>query len=161
MPPRALGPTPLAVEVAPGSYVLTVAAPGRAPVRWPFVMGRGETLSPSLALPAAVPDGFVYVPAGRFLFGTANDEMRNFDASTPLHPRTTGAFLIARTRSVKIQASHANKIVAPKTPVSCRAINVILLIQPLVYEVVKYFCAKAFAPLPICGCCSQSFNARG
>ncbi|MGZ3441968.1 MAG: formylglycine-generating enzyme family protein, partial [Polyangia bacterium] len=96
--PRALGATPLAASLPPGSYVVTLAAPGRATVRWPFVLARGESLSPALTLPPAraVPDGFVYVPPGRFLFGTAVDEMRNFDASAPLHPRTTGGYLIAR-----------------------------------------------------------------
>ena len=94
--PAAIGTTPLTVELSPGSYVLTLAAPGRAPIAWPFVMMRGETLAPSLTLPASLPEGFVYVAPGRFLFGTRHDEMRNFDASTPLHLRTTDAFLIAR-----------------------------------------------------------------
>src|SRR5439155_17216449 len=45
-----------------------------------------------------VPDGFVYVPAGEFLFGHATEEDRaTFFTTTPLRPRRTEAFLIART----------------------------------------------------------------
>lgn len=104
--PRPLGATPLpeALSIDPGSYLLTFEAEGRAPVRLPVLLERGEQRPLTVTLPRAeeVPEGFVYVPAGRFLFGN-NDfgeaELdgtgRRFDPQ-PLHPVETGAYLIAR-----------------------------------------------------------------
>jgi serine/threonine protein kinase/formylglycine-generating enzyme required for sulfatase activity len=99
--PRRLGQTPVAaIELQPGSYLLTFSAPGRVTVRYPVLMARDEQLRVSLPLPnaSAVPDGFVYVPAGRFLFGTSAPEhtRKNFYYTVPLHAVTTGAYLIAR-----------------------------------------------------------------
>ena len=89
-------------SLAPGSYVVRAAHPGRAPVAAPVRLTRGEHHALSLALPpaAAVPPGFVFVPAGRFLFGSGDDEpMRQWYDTAPLHPRTTPAYLIARTET--------------------------------------------------------------
>jgi formylglycine-generating enzyme required for sulfatase activity len=46
----------------------------------------------------AIPDGFVYVPAGRFLTGSRGDDTfrREFLDAPPLHAVATGAYLIAR-----------------------------------------------------------------
>ncbi len=98
---RDLGPAPLApLELERGSYVLALAAPGRAPVRHPFVIGRGERLDLELDPPpaAAVPEGFVYVPPGRFLFGSGADEQarRGFFDTVPLHPVHTEGYLVSR-----------------------------------------------------------------
>jgi formylglycine-generating enzyme required for sulfatase activity len=45
-----------------------------------------------------VPEGFVYVPAGRFLQGSADDDQvrRLFFNTTPLHQASTEGYLIAR-----------------------------------------------------------------
>jgi formylglycine-generating enzyme required for sulfatase activity len=98
--PRELGVTPLAgIALAPGSYRLSFQAPGRAPVRYPIVAKRGETQQLDLTLPAAaaLPADFLYVPAGRFLYGSAGDEdlRRGFYGSVPLHTVHTDAYLIA------------------------------------------------------------------
>jgi formylglycine-generating enzyme required for sulfatase activity len=47
----------------------------------------------------SVPDGFVYVAPGWFLYGSAADEdtRRIFFSTVPMHRRRTGGFLIART----------------------------------------------------------------
>jgi formylglycine-generating enzyme required for sulfatase activity len=100
--PRDLGPPPLApLALERGSYLLALEAPGHAPLRHPFVIGRGEQLSITLALPAAgtVPAGFAYVPPGRFLFGSGADEQvrRGFFDTVPLHEAHTGGYLIGRT----------------------------------------------------------------
>ena len=91
----------LALE--PGSYLLTLRAAEHAEVRYPFVIGRDEALRLDLALPraAAVPAGFVYVPPGRFGFGTTADEpsRRTFLSTVPLHPVQTAGFLIERTET--------------------------------------------------------------
>ena len=99
-------PTAAPIEqlaLAPGSYLLTLRAPERAEVRYPFVIGRDEALRLELALPraAAVPAGFVYVPPGRFDFGTTADEpsRRTFLSTVPLHPVRTAGFLIARSET--------------------------------------------------------------
>jgi formylglycine-generating enzyme required for sulfatase activity len=99
--PRALGATPLeAAALAPGSYLLELRAPGRAQVRYPILLHRGESLSVSIPLARTeqVPEGFVYVPEGRFLFGAADDETlrKSFLVTVPEHQTVTGPFLIAR-----------------------------------------------------------------
>jgi formylglycine-generating enzyme required for sulfatase activity len=56
-------------------------------------------VAPELPSERDVPDGFVFVPSGRSLFGTnTDDELRRafFDAA-PLHEVRTAAFLIGRT----------------------------------------------------------------
>jgi serine/threonine protein kinase/formylglycine-generating enzyme required for sulfatase activity len=98
---RRLGTTPLAeVTLPPGSYVLTLDAPGRARVRLPVLLVRAERLPLRIELPVApaVPEGYVYVPPGRFLVGsTADDSIRRgFFHAAPLHETTTGGYLIAR-----------------------------------------------------------------
>ena len=93
-----IGAGPL--SVAPGAFVLALEAPGHAPARLPMLAAPGETLDLQVALPqaAAVPAGMIYVPAGRFLFGSADssDLRRGFLNSPPMHEVTTGAYLIAR-----------------------------------------------------------------
>lgn len=96
-----LGPTPLAeVELAPGSYVLVFSAQGRRTVRFPILLERGEKVPVRVELPPedAIPAGYVYVPPGRFLFGTAADEpTRRWFQTVPLHEVKTGGFIIGRT----------------------------------------------------------------
>ena len=96
-----VGSTPAKdVVLAPGSYLIELAAEGQAPARYPILLERGERLRLQIPLLAAdrVPEGFVYVAPGRFLFGSAADEeaRRAFFNTAPLHEATTGPFLIAR-----------------------------------------------------------------
>jgi serine/threonine protein kinase/formylglycine-generating enzyme required for sulfatase activity len=98
---RDLGATPIAdVELPPGSYLLELSAPGRADTRYPFVLARGERLDIEVPLlvPGEIPDGFVYVPPGRFLFGSGDSEdmRRLFLRTVPLHPVTMDGYFIAR-----------------------------------------------------------------
>ncbi|HOY60713.1 MAG TPA: hypothetical protein PK640_21540, partial [Verrucomicrobiota bacterium] len=45
----------------------------------------------------SIPDGYIYVPAGRFLFVSRDVEaLRLFLRSEPMHTVATGAYLIAR-----------------------------------------------------------------
>jgi len=87
------------VEIRPGSYLLTVDAPGRAQTRYPFVVGRGESVGVDLALPMArsVLDGFVWIPEGTSMFGSeASDDLRrDFFGAVPLHRVRSDPFLIA------------------------------------------------------------------
>jgi eukaryotic-like serine/threonine-protein kinase len=100
--PRDLGALPIAAtQLERGSYVLTLSAPGRATVRYPLLVTRGEQLALSINLPLAndVPAGFAFVPPGRFLFGAAGDEQarRGFFDTVPQHEVRTGGYLIGRT----------------------------------------------------------------
>ncbi|AKQ69162.1 hypothetical protein A176_006074 [Myxococcus hansupus] len=100
-PGRDLGQTPLREVALPaGSHLLVVEAPGRFPVRVPVMLAFGEWLALDLPLPeaAAVPEGFVYIPAGRFLQGASESEYlrRAFFFAPPLHAVETGAYLIAK-----------------------------------------------------------------
>jgi serine/threonine protein kinase/formylglycine-generating enzyme required for sulfatase activity len=99
--PRDLGTTPIAdLELPPGSYMLVLSAPGRADVHYPLVLGRDERLDVAVPLlePGEIPDGFVYVPPGRFLFGSGDsEEMRQkFLGTVPIHPVAIDGYFIAR-----------------------------------------------------------------
>ncbi|WP_428267686.1 protein kinase domain-containing protein [Haliangium sp.] len=99
---------PQAFESAlvPGSYLVTIAAPGYVPVCYPVELRRGEHLPVELPLlrDADVPAGLVYVPAGRFWFGSAApEEIRRWQAAAPAHLRRTDGFLIARTETTYAQ----------------------------------------------------------
>jgi serine/threonine protein kinase/formylglycine-generating enzyme required for sulfatase activity len=98
---RDLGTAPrFDLELEPDSYLFALSAEGRADVRYPVMLSRGEVLRLSVDLPpaAAVPEGFVYVPPGRFLFGSTADEeaRRAFFNTVPLHQVETEGYLIAR-----------------------------------------------------------------
>jgi formylglycine-generating enzyme required for sulfatase activity/tRNA A-37 threonylcarbamoyl transferase component Bud32 len=89
----------VAATLPPGSYRLIARAPGHAEVVHVFELESGERHEIDLRLPrpAAVPDGFVYVPAGEFWFGDADENLRTkFLDTVPIHRRHTDAFLIAR-----------------------------------------------------------------
>jgi formylglycine-generating enzyme required for sulfatase activity len=99
---RELGLTPLkGVSLPAGSYLLSFALPGRVPVRYPVLLRRAEELRVSFDLPAPreVPAGYVYVPPGRFLFGTASEEAirQAFLSTVPLHEVASAPYLIGRT----------------------------------------------------------------
>ncbi len=95
----ALGATPLdGVPLDPGSWLLVIRAPGRVAVRYPLLVDPGEPLHLSVRLPrdGAIPDGYAYVPAGRFLYGSDDETLRAGFETAPLHPRETPGYLIAR-----------------------------------------------------------------
>ncbi|MCC7382997.1 MAG: SUMF1/EgtB/PvdO family nonheme iron enzyme [Deltaproteobacteria bacterium] len=94
------------VGLAPGSYLLTLSAPGRAPIRYPLYLARAEKLRVELELPAssAVPEGFALIPEGRFFFGSRDEEARrSFFRTAPVHQTQTGSYLIARHETTYAQ----------------------------------------------------------
>ena len=97
---RELGRTPLDLSLPAGSYRLTFAETNdRVGFYYPVVLAAGERQDISLMAPrrSMIPDGFVYVPEGRFLFGSADEDSRAvFLETTPLHAVTTPAFLISK-----------------------------------------------------------------
>jgi formylglycine-generating enzyme required for sulfatase activity len=101
VPRQLLGEAPLPpLTLPPGSVILAFEAPGRIATRLPVLLSRGETLRPHVALPVAgtAPPGMIYVPAGRFLFGSAEDDeaRRGFLKATPIHEVQTPAYYIGR-----------------------------------------------------------------
>ena len=100
---RPLGQTPLtSVELPQGSYQLTLQVADNQEFAYPLLMQRGETLALDVPLPtpAQIPDGFVYVPPGRFLFGCPDDDLLiKFFYTSPQHMLETEAFLIARNET--------------------------------------------------------------
>ncbi|MEZ4453585.1 MAG: SUMF1/EgtB/PvdO family nonheme iron enzyme [Nannocystaceae bacterium] len=99
--PRALGVSPLVQPgIEGGSYRLSFELEGRTDVVYPVVLERGEDQAIAVALPprAEIPEGYVYVPAGSFLFGAAGDEelRRAFYEAGPAHEVWTGPYLIGR-----------------------------------------------------------------
>jgi eukaryotic-like serine/threonine-protein kinase len=99
-PSRDLGQAPPGpISIARGSYVLIASAPGRTTLRYPLLAGRDEKLDLTIDLPpaGAVPEGYVYVPPGRFLFGSADEQMRrSFFDTVPRHQVPTDGYLIGR-----------------------------------------------------------------
>ena len=99
-PTRQLGPSPAtAGSVSPGSYRLVIRKQGYTHVQHPFVMERGVDQTIAVKIPRAdqVPDGFVYVPGGPFLVGSADEQLRaGFLDAEPLHQRATQDYLVGR-----------------------------------------------------------------
>ncbi len=96
----ALGSTPLAPRTLErGSYRLRFELPGRAPVVYPVMVGRDESVAVHVELPAieGMLEGFVFVPAGEFLYGSSDIEsVRGILDAEPIHTVETGPYLIAR-----------------------------------------------------------------
>jgi len=107
-PERELGVTPTTELLVPaGSHLLRFYSAGDAPVRYPLQLERGEALALRVELPpaGATPKDFIYIPAGRFLFGSAGDEdlRRRFLTAAPQHAVHTDAYLIARYETTYAQ----------------------------------------------------------
>ncbi|ADO75599.1 bifunctional serine/threonine-protein kinase/formylglycine-generating enzyme family protein [Stigmatella aurantiaca] len=86
-------------QVPPGNYRLEANAPDHEPLLLPVRLVRGERRVLELALlpKGSLPKGFVYVPPGQVLFGSAEDEsVREFFNAVPIHEMKTAGFLIAR-----------------------------------------------------------------
>jgi serine/threonine protein kinase/formylglycine-generating enzyme required for sulfatase activity len=97
---RPLGRTPLTLDLPAGSYRLSLAASStHVGFYYPVLIREGQNVEISLEVPlrSEVPAGFVYVPPGRFLFGSSNEEIRStFLDTVPIHEVHTDSFLIAR-----------------------------------------------------------------
>lgn len=94
-----LGTTPLQVTLAAGSVDLVFESPAGV-VHLPLLLepGREEKHRFVMPPPAAVPDGFLFIPPGPVLFGHAGDDglRRFFLNAEPLHRLETRGFFIAR-----------------------------------------------------------------
>ena len=99
-PARHLGSTPLdSIELQAGSYLLTLQHPDRAELRYPVLLTPGESLSLTLSLPTqkSIPAGYIFIAPGRFLFGSADEELVRADIDAPPeHEVSTAGYLIAR-----------------------------------------------------------------
>ena len=100
-PRQLLGQAPLPpLIVPPGSLILAFEASGRLATRLPVLLSRGETIKQQIVLPAAGSErpGMIYVPPGRFLFGSADstDLRRGFLNTPPVHEIQTGGYYIGR-----------------------------------------------------------------
>ena len=97
-PVEASLPSPVTGQSLPaGSYRLEIRKPGYVSTLYPVVVKRGETVSLNIALPPEgdIPAGFTYVPAGRFLYGDDDEDLRvSFLNAVPLHERELHGFVI-------------------------------------------------------------------
>ncbi|HZJ66840.1 MAG TPA: SUMF1/EgtB/PvdO family nonheme iron enzyme, partial [Kofleriaceae bacterium] len=99
--PVLLGASPLSpITLPPGSLTLSFEAPGRVGTRLPVLLARGETLQQRIVLPVAgsAPSDMIYVPPGRFLFGSADssDVRWAFLNAAPVHEVHTEGYYIGR-----------------------------------------------------------------
>ncbi|WNG43124.1 protein kinase [Archangium minus] len=78
--------SPLAWKGLPaGSYQLRFTRQGHPPVELPLLLERGRTEKVQLELPSVVPEGYVYIPPGCSLTGSADPEVvRKLLLSAPL-----------------------------------------------------------------------------
>lgn len=100
--------TPARWSLHAGSYLFVIPETATTSgVRYPYVIEAGtdstlESRSLHLEVPPAraIPQGFIYVAPGVFLFGYGKghqtEEVRPWYQTLPLHERRTGGFLIAR-----------------------------------------------------------------
>jgi eukaryotic-like serine/threonine-protein kinase len=97
--PEDLGQLPVTERMLrPGSWLLSFSRAGSSPVRLPILLQRCEDVEVVVHQPERdeIPEGFVYIPAGRFLYGSAGEDVRSTNDSQPMHSVTTGAYLIKR-----------------------------------------------------------------
>ncbi len=97
-----LGTTPLSNQtLPPASYLLTFRTHGYEEIRYPLLVSHGEHLKIAFRIPKAgtIPAGYVYIPPGRFLFGSAAAEIIRAGTLTtvPLHQVQTNGYLISKT----------------------------------------------------------------
>jgi eukaryotic-like serine/threonine-protein kinase len=99
---RVEGPSRLmttTATLAAGAYMIRAKAAGFADLQMPILLRPSEraTIAVNLVPVAKVPAGYAYIPAGRFLLGTANEAARtSFLGTVPLHERETQSYLIAK-----------------------------------------------------------------
>jgi formylglycine-generating enzyme required for sulfatase activity len=88
------------LKLAPGSYLWTFRADGDEPILLPLVLRRGESLELRVELSPddVIPPGFIYVPAGEFLYGSDDDDdlRRSFFTAEPMHNVKTEHYLVSR-----------------------------------------------------------------
>ncbi len=85
------------IELDPGAYTIGLHSDGKPDVRAPIALPRGGQVELRLAMPTALPAGFVYIPEGVSLYGSSGDEETRtyFYQTVPIHPRRTAGFAIA------------------------------------------------------------------
>jgi len=76
--PRSLGPTPINASLLAGSYLCTLHAEGHPDVFYPVKISRDRSWGAAIEIPTAddIGDGFVFVPAGPFLYGEGRSAKR-------------------------------------------------------------------------------------
>lgn len=88
------------IELLPGSYLASIHVDSYPSVRYPFLIDQNRHSQMAFVLPKreSFVQGMVYIPAGNFLFGSAeSEEMRiNLLQTVPVHTRVTADFLIAQ-----------------------------------------------------------------
>jgi formylglycine-generating enzyme required for sulfatase activity len=87
------------LTLSPGSYRLVVDSPDRVTVQLPIRAEAGARLSLDVHLPrqTEIPDDFVVVPSGGFLFGSRDEEsLRTALIAVPMHEVALPTYLIGR-----------------------------------------------------------------
>ncbi len=94
---RFLGTTPVEASLPSGSYLCVLKADGKRDTRYPVLIERGQTWRGEVGLKSdeEIGDGFVHVPAGKFIYGkgkeTTTKELPDFAMAK--YPVTFGEYL--------------------------------------------------------------------
>lgn len=130
-----LGKTPLVGCALPaGSYLLELDFPGRAKLRYPVFVTRGEHVDAggprgvAISLPHTVPDGFVHMPPGWFISGgdaAATESLPRRRLYTPgalvaRHPVTNAEYLEFLDHLVDVGDHEGALRHAPREPLGTR-----------------------------------------
>ncbi|MBN2340680.1 MAG: SUMF1/EgtB/PvdO family nonheme iron enzyme [Deltaproteobacteria bacterium] len=87
------------MKLAPGSYVASIHIEGYPQILYPFLVKPNQHTQIAFVLPSrlSILPGMVYVPAGKFLFGSAESEETRKDIfeTVPIHERSTSDYLIS------------------------------------------------------------------
>lgn len=98
---RQIGKTPiLGLALPAASYLLKFNRSGYPDISYPILSRRSENINVEFRIPPInqVPAGFIYIPPGRFLFGSILDDSsrKGFLETVPIHEVRTDGYLISR-----------------------------------------------------------------
>jgi formylglycine-generating enzyme required for sulfatase activity len=97
-----------------GAWLVTATVADRS-VTLPIFVARGSSRRLALALPAAIPDGFVYMPAGDAMFGSADAEaLRAWSKAVAAHVVQTPGYLIAKHETTFLEWTQYLEALSPE-----------------------------------------------
>lgn len=95
---KASPPLPLTSTIAPGSYLIEAHGSNGGVAREPIFVEPGHAVRVAIDIPKPR-RGFVFIPGGSFLYGTAGEDQRAFYISEPSHRVLLDGYWIAENET--------------------------------------------------------------